>query len=160
METLLTILIFGFIGWIVADLTKDRTPKKDYKWEMELMKMELNRGLSPAQEFHNQQNKWEIESRDAKYQFECAYAKWKQQTAQYQLMIEEVKSMPIIDKWQKHHKNWIAYVNNWNETANKDEKEWGFMKLDVFIATEIIPYKSYGLELVFKPFICQIEYVA
>ena len=160
METILTILIFGFLGWIIADLTKEKTPKKDYKLEMELMKSELNRGLSPAQEFYNQQNKWERENADKKYQFECAYAKHKQENSKYRLMFDRVQKLSAKAKWRYFHKDWVDYVNKWHETANTDEKEWGFMTLEVFIAQEIIPYKSYGLELVFRPFICQIEYVA
>lgn len=158
METCLTILFWGFIGWIVADLTKTKTSTKDYN--RELMELEFQRGLSPEQEFHNQQNKWQRESADRKYQFESAYAKHKQQIAQYKLMFDKVKKISKKAKWRYFHSDWVAYVNKWNETANADEKEWGFMTLDVFIAKEIIPYKSYGLELVFRPFICQIEYVA
>lgn len=118
-----------------------------------------NPQLTPVQEFNNMQNEWQKESDEIKYQADLAYAKWKQQRAQYSLMIERVKKISPKAKWRYFHKAWIDYVNEWNKTATKYDREWRFMCLDEFIAKQIIPYKSYGFEIVFRPVRVYIQYV-
>lgn len=129
--------------WLTPDGWVDLTPK-----------------LTLSQRMHNRENKWRVERRDYKYEMDLAWAEIEQQMAQYNLMKEEVDAIDPGEKLEIWLPKWIDYLIDWKlREKNIHETELGYMPFDTFIATEIIPYKSYGMKMVHKETLAYIEYV-
>lgn len=120
----------------------------------------FNAGLTPEQESHNWKNKFEREQADAKYEFDVAMAEWDKRVEQYRFMYDKVAAIPPLEKASIWLPKWIDYKVEWHLKQKSEYEEYnGAMSFYMFIASEIIPYKSYGHKLVFRPTLFQIEYV-
>jgi len=168
METLIIILIIGSIYFFLFNKTTTVREKNhndyidlgDNCWFTPGGFVDLTPRLTLEQELHNQNNEREIRRRDERFKMECAMAEHDMYMKQYQLMKDKVDVIPPLEKLEVWLPKWIDYVCDWHiKEKNRYEEIYGYMRFDVFIATEIIPFKGYGMKLVFKKPVAQIEYV-
>ena len=164
----ITFIISLLLGWFFAQSlrSKNTESKSSYIdlgsncWITPQGFVDLTPRLTLEQEWHNRQNVFEKEMRDREFESDCAWAEIEKQNAQYQLMKDKVAEIAPEDKLEIWLPKWIDYMCDWHlKEKNEHEKQWGYMPFEHFIASEIIPYKSYGMKFVFKKMLAQIEYV-
>lgn len=163
----ITFIISLLLGWYFAQSlrSKDTESKSSYIdlgnncWITPQGFVDLTPRLTLEPEWHNRNNEFERKMRDEKYESDLAWAEIEKQNAQYQLMKKDIDAMKPEDKLEYIPK-WVDYMCDWHlKEKNEHERQWGYMPFEHFIASEIIPFKSYGMKMVFKPMLAQIEYV-
>ena len=170
MGVFITIFCIAFIAgvWVVStELFQSKDSKVgeyidlgDNCWITPEGWVDLTPKLTISQEMHNRQNKWKEKMRDDEYESDLAWAEIEQQIAQYNLMKDEVEAISPMEKLEVWLPKWIDYLVDWKlKEKSTTEAGLGYMPFYTFIATEIIPFKSYGMKMVHKETLGYIEYV-
>jgi hypothetical protein len=148
-------MIADFISNFICNKQQRHTNYQDYLYATR--QSEESR-LTISQQLYNLQNKLRKNYIQIKYQSDLAFNEYIKQIEQYHFIKDKVNAMSPEQKLQ-YIPLWVKYLCEYHTSTNPFTKEHQPMCLDIFIATQIIPFKFYGTIIAFKPSHGYIKYV-